>query len=42
MNGVSGRERMENDVDEATAMEVDSPLLLLGEEEEREGERGHC
>ena len=41
MNGVSGRERVESDVDEATAMEVDSPLLLPGEEEEGEGgERG--
>ena len=40
MNGVSGRERVESDVDEAMAMEVDSPLLLPGEEEEEGGGRG--
>ena len=37
MNGVSTRERVESDVDEATVMEVDSPLLLPGEEDEGRG-----
>ena len=39
MNGVAERERVESDMDETMAMEVDSPLLLPGEEGER-GERG--
>ena len=38
MNGVSERERIETDVDDSVAMDVDSPLLLPGEgEEERVG-----
>ena len=37
MNGVSTRERVESDVDEAMVMEVDSPLLLPGEEDEGRG-----
>ena len=42
MNGVSSRERVESDVDETMSMEVDSPLLLPGEEREEAegGERG--
>ena len=37
MNG--DRERVESDVDEAMAMEVDSPLLLPGEGEGESGRR---
>ena len=37
MNGVGERERIETDIDDSVAMDVDSPLLLPGEgEEERE------
>ena len=35
MNGVPVRERVESDIDEAMVMEVDSPLLLPGEEDQQ-------
>ena len=35
MNGVPVRERVESDIDEAMVMEVDSPLLLPGEENQQ-------